>query len=363
MSGEFKKTKNYYQVAAKYEPENLLFPYELSNFKKEILDSNLKSKIDKIIKEKKSTKKNLAYGNFLLSKYELKNRNYENEFNYLIKGHQYYFQSQGKAFAEGVNYCLNELPKIKELINLKSNSKKDYKIKPIFIVGVPRCGSTLVEKVIASGTKFIPIGEETSTINFFVDKIIIEKKSINLNIEKIKKEVIARYKNQGLLKKENDYIFTDKTLDNFFFIGLIKKIFPNAKVINCRRNSLASIMSIMKNNLVDVAWAHNLEHIFKFFDIYHRVTESFKKKFPNFIYEIEFEQFVSNPEIESKKLLKFCDLPWDIKCLEFYKRKDLVSRTASNIQIRKAIYKDSPDKYSFYKKFLYKYGKKYSWFK
>ena len=86
-------------------------------------------------------------------------------------------------------------------------------------------------------------------------------------------------------------------------------------------------------------------------------------RFPNFIYEIEFEQFVSNPEIESKKLLKFCDLPWDIKCLEFYKRKDLVSRTASNIQIRKAIYKDSPEKYSFYKKLLYKYGKKYSSFK
>ena len=60
--------------------------------------------------------------------------------------------------------------------------------------------------------------------------------------------------------------------------------------------------------------------------------------------------------------MNFCELKWDKKCLEFYKRKDLISKTASNVQIRKAIYKDSPNKYTPYKKFLNKYGEKYSWF-
>ena len=60
--------------------------------------------------------------------------------------------------------------------------------------------------------------------------------------------------------------------------------------------------------------------------------------------------------------MKFCGLPWDIKCLEFYKRRDLTSKTASDIQIRKAIYKDSINKYLPYKHFLSKYGNKYSWF-
>ena len=60
--------------------------------------------------------------------------------------------------------------------------------------------------------------------------------------------------------------------------------------------------------------------------------------------------------------MKFCDLPWDKKCLEFYKRKDLISETTSNFQIRKAVYKDSIDKYFSYKQFLSKYGNKYSWF-
>ena len=60
--------------------------------------------------------------------------------------------------------------------------------------------------------------------------------------------------------------------------------------------------------------------------------------------------------------MEFCDLPWDKKCLGFYKREDLFSKTASNIQIRKAIYKHSVTKYLPYKKFLHKYGEKYYWF-
>ena len=71
---------------------------------------------------------------------------------------------------------------------------------------------------------------------------------------------------------------------------------------------------------------------------------------------------MSDPKNESKKLMKFCDLPWDKKCLEFYKRKDLISKTSSTTQIREAIYEDSINKYLPYKQFLYKYGNKYSWF-
>ena len=77
---------------------------------------------------------------------------------------------------------------------------------------------------------------------------------------------------------------------------------------------------------------------------------------------MNFEDFTNKPEIESKKLFKYCNLTWDKKCLEFYKRKDIFIRTASRIQIRKPIYKNSKGKYLPYKKFLNEYGKKYSWF-
>ena len=362
--GKFEKTIGSYQMAIRYEPENLIIHYELSNLKKEILDTNLKNKVNKIIKEKKSTKQNLAYGNFLLSKYELKDKNYEKEFNYLIKGHFHYFESEKIKFEKETDYWLNKLPNIKELVSFKkSNKKNNSKIKPIFIIGVPRCGSTLVEKVIASGSKEIPMGEEISILSYFIGKKIGEQQTLNFSdIKDLENKIIEEYKQNKLIQEEHDYVFTDKSLDNFFYMYLIKEIFPNAKIINCRRNALSSIMSILKTNLRDIPWAHNLEHIFKFFNIYYQITENFKKKFPNFIYDLDFEEFINNPKIESKKLLKFCNLPWDKKCLEFYRRNDLVSKTASNIQIRKAIYKDPLNKNLPYKKFLDKYGKKYSWF-
>ena len=364
--GEFEKAISSYQMAVKYEPENLAHYYYLSNLKEEILHSNLKNKIYEIIKRRNSTKKNIAYGNFLLSRYELKAKNYKKEFNHLLKGHHYYFESRSKQFKTQVKYWLNVLPNIKELVNLNKSSKNikknNNKINPIFIIGVPRCGSTLVEKVIISGAKYIPVGEETEILNFFVKQKIQQKQLLKSDIENFQKKIIEKYKQKGLIQEISDYTFTDKSLDNFFYISLIKEIFPYAKVINCKRDALSCIMSILKNNLTGLAWTHNLEHIFRYLNIYYRMIENFKKIHPNFIYELQYEKFVKNPEIESKKLLKFCNLPWDKKCLQFFKKKDLISQTASNIQIRKAIYKDSIKKYLPYKQFLNKYGYKYSWF-
>ena len=97
--------------------------------------------------------------------------------------------------------------------------------------------------------------------------------------------------------------------------------------------------------------------------IFHRKIHNFEKKNPSFIYNLEFDKLINKPEEESKKLMEYCDLPWDKKCLEFYKRKDLYSKTASNIQVRSRIYKSSIEKYLPYKELLKKYGEKYSWYK
>ena len=358
-SGDFEKAISFYEKATKSKPENLAYFYPLSDLKKEILGANLKNIIKKIINDNNCTKKNMAFGNFLLARYESEEKNYENEIDFLIKAHNNYFEFKKNKFSEQLKHWFEMAPNVDKLINLSKSNKNNKQIKPIFIVGVPRCGSTLLEKIIASGTKYIPIGEETSIL----DKLVKQK----INMKSFEKEnfelkVIKKYEQKSLIQEKNDYIFTDKSLENFFYIGLIIAIFPQAKVINCKRNALSSIMSILKNNLPAIPWTHNLEHIFKYFDIYYRTIAHYEKTFPNFIYSLDYEKLVNNPENESKKLMKYCNLPWDKKCLEFYKRKDLISKTASNVQIRQAIYKDSIKKYLPYKKFLDKYGEKYTWY-
>jgi len=362
--GQFEKSIKSHKAAIKYEPNDLINYYFLSELEKNTVDKNLKGKIEKILLGDKTTVKNLAYGNYLLAKYERKRKNYEKELNYLVKGHNNFYKTKQKKFDENNKYCFDGVHQVMKGAKLEpSNKKDDIKAKPIFIIGVPRSGSTLVERIIGSGKEFIPVGEETGVIGRYVlDKVQV-KQSLNLgDVNSVRNELFAIYKDRGLMLKKYNYTFTDKSLDNFLYLELIREIYPNAKIINCKRDVFSSIVSIFQNNLTELSWTHNLENIFRYFDNYFKIIENYNAVNSNFIYELQLEKLINNPAEEAKKLMKFCELPWDKKCLEFYKRKDLISKTASNIQVRQAIFKHPSNKYLPYKKYIDKYGKKYSWF-
>ncbi len=367
MLGDNPSAINYYEKALTIDENNLSHYYNLYELKKDILDQRLIKKINEKIKTPETSKKNIAYGNFLLANHKAKEKNYEAEIKHLIEAHKNYFESENKRYQKEVEYWLKILPKIKELTNLDKIDNKIIKrkndIKPIFIIGVPRCGSTIVEKIITSGEQKIHSGEETGVLTNFIKQNVNDGIDILRDIENFEIKLYHKFEDKGLLSKESKYYFTDKSLENFFYLELIKKIYPNAKVINCKRNSLSSIISILKNNLPGMPWAHSIENIFKYFDIYYNKIDNFNKAHPNFIYELNFEKLSNDPEKESKMLMKYCEIPWSNKCLEFYKKSDLISKTTSNLQIRSAIFKHSPNKHLFYKKYLDVYGNKYSWFK
>ena len=354
--GQFQEAAKCLQTALKDNPNDLETFYMLQRLGEKILDSTLKNKINKILSKDDCTETNLTYGNLLLAKFEQQAGNYEKELDYLLKGHDYFFQSKSTNFKAQLKYWFSLLPRIEEsvtemaslfryttkIFNFEKSDENNYHLKPIFIVGLPRCGSTLIEKVITSGTKQIVIGEETGIFNFFLHQGSREK-------------ILEAYRQRNLIQGASDHTFTDKSLENFFYIKFIKKIFPSAKIINCTRDTTSCIMSILQTNLTEVAWAHNLKHIFQYFDIYRKKIEGHKATFPNLIYDLSYEKFISNPEAESKKLMEYCNLPWSKRCLEFYKRKDIVSNTASDVQIRKEINKQTLDKYLPYKPFVLKH--------
>ena len=363
--GEFEKSIEAHEKTIKLEPDNLMNDHFLSELKKDILDSNLKEKIQKILNKENPKITNLAYGNYLLAKYERREKNYEKELNYLKIGHSNFYKSNKKKFDLGIKYCFDDVLQIEKNAEVEKTKTKDkLKIKPIFIFGVPRSGSTLIERIIGSGKEYIPIGEETGIVGNFIPTKVLEKKSLNLGkTNELKEELMEMYREKGLISKKYNYIFTDKSLDNFFYLRLIKEIYPEAKLVQCKRDCLSSIMSIFQNNLSTLAWTHDLDNIFKYFNNYYEIVENYNKIHPGTIYDVQFEEFIRDPEKGSKDLMKYCDLPWDKKCLEFYKRKDLISKTASSIQVREAIYKHSIERYLPYRKLLGKYEKKYPWFK
>ena len=363
LGNEATATK-FYEKAFDCAPHNLALAYQLSNLKTEALNQKLLVKINKVLTDQNSSKENIAHAYLLLSKYELKEGNYQKEFNNLITGHTYYLESKSAHFKKTINYYLTILPQIIEFWryyeSIKFTETQGDKLKPIFIVGVPRSGSTVVEKIIGSNSPQILLGEETRILDNFIQKEnLLARPKKDLIREGDQSKLIEQYKQKKLIKTEGDFRFTDKSLENFFFIGLIQQLFPEAKIINCVRDPLSSIMSILQNNLLYLSWAHNLDHIFQYFENYHKILNYWIKLFPNSIYHLKYEDLVEEPEIETKRLMNFCELDWDEKCLHFYQKSNLVSKTASNMQIRRPLYNSSACKYEVYRPIMEKHMKTY----
>ena len=361
-----------YKDAIKNDPENLGFYYNLSRIDKNFFNFYKVDNILEIVQKKETSNFNKASGFFILAQDQKNKNNLKKEFKYLIDAHKYFHFSNEKINNQVSFYWIRFLPKIIEKLEIPLNHKFN-KIKPIFITGLPRSGSTLIESIISSGKRKILNGGETAIINrvfldnnkkFFSQKKILDS-SQRLKIDKktFIKKVIDQYQLINLLSDNNDCTFTDKSLENFFFIELIIKLFPESKIIICKRNILQIIMSIYQNFLPNIKWAHSMDNILEYIDNYFKIIKRFEKKYSDKVYIVELDELTRNTERLSKDLFKFCDLEWDKRCLEFYKREDLVSKTASNQQIRSKIFISDENKYIAYKQFLQPYSSKYEWLK
>ena len=231
----------------------------------------------------------------------------------------------------------------------------------IFILGMPRSGTTLIEQILSSHPKVFG-ADEVETIpylikkNFrdhnlrlFFDDIINFDKE---NLRKIGDEYISKMKDFS----NNSEKTTDKLPINFLSIGLIKLILPNSKIVHCFRNPRDNIFSIFKNNFTTnkVNYAYDLNEIIEYYNLYHDLMNHWNTILPNFIYNIKYERLISNTESEIRDLLKFCELEWTKDCLSFYNNKRPI-KTASDTQARNKIYRTSIDSWKNYEIYLSEY--------
>ena len=362
-----------YKNAIKHDPDNLGFYYNLSRIDEVFFNNKNINNIKKILNNEKNSNFNKSCGFFILAQDQRLKVDLKKEFKYLNEAHKYFHFSNEKVNNQISFYWTRLMPKIIKKFNFSSKKQIPKKIKPIFIMGLPRSGSTLIENILCSGKKTIPNGGETAIINrIFIDdnkKFFSEKKFLDSN-EKLEinensfvQKTISQYKLLNLLDKNEENIFTDKSLENFFFIELIVELFPYSKIVICKRNIFQIIISMYQNFLSRITWSHSIDNILEYIDNYLKIIDNFKKKYPSKIYTVELDELTRNPVNLSKDLFIFCNLEWDLKCLEFYKRDDLVSKTASNLQVRGKIFSNDAKKYIVYKEFFHPYLNKYEWLK
>ena len=150
----------------------------------------------------------------------------------------------------------------------------------------------------------------------------------------------------------NEDYLTDKAPLNFRWIGLIKILFPNAKIIHCSRNSKDNCLSLYKNLFEGgLNFSYDQKELGTYYNLYSDLMNFWKNLSTNLFFEAAYENIVNNQEVESKKIIEFCGLVWDPKCLSFYKNKSPI-KTMSTAQARQPIYKSSVKSYEKFESFL-----------
>ena len=240
----------------------------------------------------------------------------------------------------------------------------------VLLAGLPRSGSTLIETMISNADDNVLSLGETSIFNTEIINLIknqIFKKdfnedndTLNLDIKKLKINVIDRYENYFSINKKN-LVFIDKSLENFFNIEMILKIFPNAKFINCRRNYNDNAIAIYQSMLPDLPWTHVISDILTYIDSYIKIMSFYEQKLQKNILSVDLDNLTFDKNNYSKKICQFCGLSWSSDILQFNKKKNLLIKTLSNKQVRQNIFSYDKNKYKIYDKLLNGFKDKYVW--
>lgn len=217
---------------------------------------------------------------------------------------------------------------------------------PIFIVGMPRSGTTLTEQIISSHPEVYGAGELTDIARVM--------KAIDYNAALDVKALGEMYIQYARARERDGQsrFFTDKMPGNYTNIGLIAMILPNAKIIHCRRNPIDTCLSCYRQNFArGHYWSYNLETLGDEYLAYLDLMEYWRELLPGRFLEINYEDTVNDFENQARKLIDYVGLEWDDACLEPHKQKRAVL-TASKAQVTKPIYTSSVEKWRRYEKHL-----------
>ena len=369
--GKFESAEVIYRKLIKLYPEYIETYYRMYLLNPNNLNENYQNLFFEIIKKKNISLHERSLANYLLSKIEKKKGEYKTEINYLKKSHIDIFNSK-KNYNLQSNFYFNEIisQKFKEIIflNIKKKQSNFQKQFPIFIIGLPRSGSTLIETILSNNDKVKGIGESSfinmAILNQISHKIFInnfDKKNFQFSIDCSKLESFVTKKFNNLFDFDENVKFIDKTLENFFNIEIILNLFPNAKFLHCFRNFNDAIIAIFQSLLPTLSWTHNLDDLMQYIDDYIKTINYFKKKYPDKIMDIKLENLTKDKERISKEIFNFCDLEWNEKSLNFSQNINLQIKTTSNVQLRDKVKDYDYDKYKQYKFILSNYKKKYKW--
>ncbi len=228
---------------------------------------------------------------------------------------------------------------------------------PIFIVGMPRSGTSLVEQILASHPRVYGAGElQDLRLTLFTTLPILTQQNYPgaiIGLDQADFTVLAEeYLRRTARYYQHGALVTDKMPVNFLYIGMIRLMFPRARIIHCRRNPIDTCLSCYQQNFTGLQkFAYDLRELGQYYRLYQSLMSHWQQQLPGAIHDCDYESLVSNPEEQIRALLAYCELDWDDHCLSFYDTRRTVN-TASIAQVRRPIYKNSVSRWRNYEKYL-----------
>ena len=259
-----------------------------------------------------------------------------------------------------LNYSINQSSQvhstIKRLFNslppsiIESKSFNPSELCPIFIVGMPRSGTSLVEQIISSHQEVYGAGE-LDTITKLASPIIKNFLAGDINHLTEQALLFIREEYLDMLSQFNtsENIITDKLPLNFQYIGFIFSAFPDAKIVHLKRDARATCWSNYKYYFKNKenGYSYNFDDLARFYGLYIDLMDFWHELYPNQIYDMCYEDLTINQEEETRKLLEYCELDWDENCLNFHTNKRAV-KTISTLQVRQKMYQGSSEAWKKY---------------
>ena len=225
--------------------------------------------------------------------------------------------------------------------------------RPVFIVGMPRSGTTLVEQILASHSAVYGAGELGLMGQWCFGYLkMFQQYGQALNIDQYLPQLREHYL-KGLGQLTQNAVVTDKMPLNFFWLGFILSVFPDATVVHTVRDPMATCWSNFKTPFAGRSngYACDLAHIGEFYSLYRSLMQYWEQMFPQQIYSLNYEALTENQLDETRKLLEHCQLDWQESCLEFHNNKRPVL-TASEHQVRKPLYQGSSESWRRFERYI-----------
>jgi tetratricopeptide (TPR) repeat protein len=226
---------------------------------------------------------------------------------------------------------------------------------PIFIVGLPRAGSTLLEQILASHSQ-VDGTMELHNILGLAARLRGQNNRYPEILNELDKDYFERFGQQYLqdtsVYRSSAPLFIDKMPNNFLHIGLIKLILPNAKVIDARREPMACCFSGFKQLFAEgQEFTYGLQNIGRYYRAYMDMMQHWEAVLPEFVLQVQHEQVIDDLEGQVKRILAFCGLEFEASCVDFHKTKRTI-KTPSSEQVRQPIFKDSMLQHTHYQRHL-----------